>query len=87
MYYVYILQNKTGRFYIGKTSSVEKRLMRHNQGEVFSTKPYRPWTLIFYEAYIRKSDADRREMYLKTAKGRTTIKTMLKDYLLYPFSI
>jgi len=37
--------------------------------------------MIFYEAYISKKDAQRREQYLKTTKGRTTIKTMLSDTL------
>ena len=55
-------------------------MKKHNASEVFSTKPYVPWKLIFYEAYLKSSDAKRREIYLKTAKGRTTLKTMLKDY-------
>jgi len=36
--------------------------------------------LIFYEAYLDKYDALRREKYLKSTKGKTTIRTMLRDY-------
>jgi len=36
--------------------------------------------LIFYEAYLVKSDAQRREMYLKTTKGKRALKLMLADY-------
>ena len=82
MYYIYILKNKQGKLYIGFSTDLKLRLQKHNSGSVKSTKPYRPWKLIFYEAYISKIDAKRREQYLKTAKGRTTIKTMLKDTLL-----
>lgn len=83
MFYVYILesQKNRGRFYIGYTTDLKDRFKRHNAGEVFASKPYLPWKLIFYEAYIKSSDAKRREVYLKTAKGRTTIKTMLGNYL------
>jgi predicted GIY-YIG superfamily endonuclease len=37
--------------------------------------------LIFYEAYKNKYDALRREKYLKTTKGRTTLKSMLREFL------
>ena len=82
MYYIYILLNKHNKLYIGFTTDLQKRLKKHNSGSVKSTKPYRPWKLIFYEAYLLRKDAKRREQYLKTAKGRTTIKTMLKDTLI-----
>lgn len=40
-----------------------------------------PVKLIFYEAYLDKYDALRRERYFKTNKGRTTLKSMLKEFL------
>jgi len=80
-YYVYVLRNEQGRLYIGYTEDVGKRVATHNGGKVFATKPYIPYKLIFFEAYTSMVDAKRREMYLKTAKGRTTIKTMLVDTL------
>ena len=40
-----------------------------------------PWSLIFYEAYIKSSDARRREKYLKTTQGHQAIRRMLCDYL------
>ncbi len=82
MFYVYVIESRKakGRLYIGYTTDLKARFKKHNEGEVFSTKLYLPWKLIFYEAYVKSSDAKRREVYLKTAKGRTTLKTMLKDY-------
>lgn len=81
MYYVYILRSiKFNRLYIGYTANLQSRFCFHNKGRVFATKPYTPWILISYEAYIERADAKRREIYLKSTKGRTTIKTMLKDY-------
>jgi len=46
-----------------------------------STNPRRPFELIFYEAYRSEYDAKRREVYLKSTRGRTTLKTMLRNFL------
>ena len=81
MYYVYVLLCNDNKFYIGFTSDLTKRIQRHKIGKVFSTKPRRPVELIFYEAYKNKYDALRREKYLKTSKGRTTLRNMLREYL------
>ena len=82
MFYVYILKSETRyRLYIGKTTNLKKRLKEHNAGQNASTKPYRPWELIFYEAYVKRSDATRREKYLKTTQGHQAIHRMLQDYM------
>ena len=81
-FYVYILRSRLDkRLYIGFTEDVFKRLQQHNDGNVQSTKPRRPFDLIFFEAYVNKYDALRREKYFKTAKGKTTVRSMLKEYL------
>lgn len=80
-YYVYVLHNPQKNFiYIGYSEDPKKRYHEHYLGKVKSTKSYKPLKLIFYEAYLTKSDAKRREKYLKSNKGRTTLMTMLKDY-------
>ena len=82
MYYVYILQSeKDHLFYIGFTTNLDLRILRHENGESPATKFRRPLKLIFYEAYLNKYDALRRERYFKTSKGKTTLKMMLKGYL------
>lgn len=80
-YYVYILRKTFRKFiYVGYSENIKTRIIAHNSGKVKSTKPYMPLELIHYEAYRNKKDAKRREMYLKTSKGKTTLRTMLKDY-------
>lgn len=82
MFYVYILQSEIkNRLYIGKTADLKRRLKEHNSGQNVSTKSYMPWKLILYEAYIKRSDASRREKYLKTTQGHQAIHRMLRDYL------
>jgi len=80
-YYIYILQNSSKKYiYIGYSENIIKRIASHNSGKVRSTKPYMPLELIHYEAYKNKVDAKRRELYLKTNKGKTTIRTMLREH-------
>ena len=81
-YYVYILQSlNNNSFYIGYTSDLKKRIKDHNSGESKATKPFRPYRLIFYEAFLNRIDAKNREVYLKGGYGRKTIRSMLKNYL------
>ena len=81
-FYVYILYNKLKNYiYIGYSENLKQRIVEHNKGYSKSTKAYLPLELIHYEAYRNKKDAKRREIYLKTNKGRTTLVTMLKEYL------
>jgi putative endonuclease len=80
-FYVYVLHNvKMNFIYIGYSEDLKSRAQYHNAGKVQSTKPYLPLELIHYEAYKSKADAKRREFYLKTNRGRTTLMTMLKEY-------
>jgi putative endonuclease len=82
-YYVYVLHNFSKNFvYIGYSEDLKTRVATHNKGKNKSTKPYIPLDLIHYEAYLNMKDAKRREKYLKSNKGRTTLITMLKAYFL-----
>jgi putative endonuclease len=81
MYYVYILQSlKDGSLYTGYTSDLKRRFEQHNSGKSSATKPFRPYKLIFYEAFANRIDAKNREEYLKSGWGLKSIKTMLKNY-------
>jgi len=81
MYYVYILFLKDGTLYKGSCSDLRARIVEHNLGKVKSTKNKRPLRLIHYECYLLKSDAQRREKYLKTTEGRRFLRQQLKDLL------
>jgi len=80
-FYVYVLQSiKNKELYVGFTADLRKRIEKHNRKLNFSTKPYAPWKLIHYEAYLNKQDAKRREKYLKTNQGSRLLKRMLKEH-------
>lgn len=81
-YYVYILKSlKNGSLYIGYTTDLKRRFKQHNNGESKATKLFRPYKLIFYEAFLNRMDAKNREIYLKSSYGRKTINKLLVKYL------
>ena len=77
-YYVVVLRSdKFEHNYFGFSSDVERRIIQHNTGHTKSTKPYRPWRLLFAEAYSSKNEAIEREKFLKSGQGREYIKKVL----------
>ncbi len=63
-YYVYILYSiDYHKLYIGFTKDLVKRVMKHNSGQSPATKPYIPYKLIYYEAFLNKKDAMCREQF------------------------
>ncbi|EKD67698.1 MAG: hypothetical protein ACD_48C00257G0002 [uncultured bacterium] len=80
-FYTYVLESKIKKkLYIGYTGDLVKRVKEHNLGLNQSTKPYKPWKLIYYEASLDQEDAKRREKYLKTSQGGRLLKRRLKEY-------
>lgn len=81
-YFVYVLLSlRDNKFYIGFSSNVERRLLEHQAGKNISTAHRRPLQLIFYEAFVSKEDALRRERYFKTSKGKTVLRMMVSSFL------
>ena len=66
MFYVYLLKSRAKNYhYIGFSSDLRKRFSEHNLGKVRSTKFYKPFYLIYYEAYNNETIARKRELELK----------------------
>jgi len=66
MFYVYILKSeKDKKLYIGYTDNLQRRIKEHNEGKVLSTKPRRPFELVYFEGYKSEKDARQREKNLK----------------------
>ena len=65
MYYVYILQDRHGKIYIGYSADLKKRLQDHLKGRSCYLRNKRPVKLIYYEAYLSRKDARAREKSLK----------------------
>ena len=75
MIIVYVIRSlKDGRFYVGMTNDLERRMQEHQSGKTKSTKAFRPWKLIFTESYPSYLEARKREKYLKSGSGKELIK-------------
>ncbi len=72
---------KDYKFYIGFTGDLKRRFREHNSGKNISRKSRIPFSLIYYEAHRSKIDAQRREQYFKTSKGKSTLRQTLKESL------
>jgi len=84
MYYVYILRSSKykRRIYIGSTSNLKRRFKQHNSGDTKSTKYGIPWTLVYYEAYLSKTDCLKRERNLKNySSSYSNLKLRIKGSL------
>jgi putative endonuclease len=64
-----MLENLNNRHYIGITTNTKRRTVEHNNGSTKSTRPFRPWKLIYIEKYKTRQEACKREWYLKHSKG------------------
>ena len=79
MMYVYVIRSeKDGRFYVGMSGNVEKRVKEHTNGRTKSTKGYTPWKLFFFEEHANRLIARKREKYLKSGFGKAWIKEKYK---------
>jgi len=79
-YFVYLLENANSRHYVGITTDPTRRLMEHNSGSTKSTRPFRPWKMIYTEEFDTRQDACKREWHLKHAKGRKEKLDIIQNY-------
>ena len=81
-YAVYILYSRKDRkLYVGCSSDIEKRLKRHQGGQVAATANRRPLELVHSEQFESKADAFNRERFLKSLWGAREKKKILLKWL------
>lgn len=79
MAWVYILATKSGRYYIGSTSDIDKRLAHHLGGHTPSTKRLQARSLLLLQIYKTLAEARSVERKIKKLKRRDYIEKMIKD--------
>ena len=79
-YFVYMLENESKRHYVGITTDTRRRLIEHNNGSAKSTRPFGPWKVIYTEVFDSRSDACKREWFLKHAEGRKEKLSIIQKY-------
>ncbi|CAM3634031.1 GIY-YIG domain-containing protein [Flavobacterium gelidilacus] len=77
-YFVYILYSKLkSKFYIGYTSNLEERIIRHNQKSKGFTGSVNDWELVYKETFGQKELAIQREKVIKSWKSSIKIKELI----------
>jgi putative endonuclease len=80
MFSVYVIRSlSTGKFYVGHTGDVERRLKEHNNGLSHYTRHERPWELVWSEECQSSSEAMRREQEIKSRKSRSYIIKLVDE--------
>ncbi|MCX6723847.1 MAG: GIY-YIG nuclease family protein [Candidatus Staskawiczbacteria bacterium] len=75
MYYVYIIKSEKRNYnYVGITNNPERRIKEHNRGYNRITKPYKPFKIILIEKHFDRTEARKREKFLKSGYGKEYVK-------------
>ena len=82
MFFVYFAVSLSNdKVYIGFTSKDPVvRIQEHNSGYSAFTRNSGPYELIYYESYICKKDALRREKFYKSGVGREIKKLIVAHF-------
>ena len=83
-YYVYVLKSEaTGKYYIGHTNNLERRLLRHNdpeyKGSRYTKRQGGPWRLVFKERFLTRAEAMKREKDIKRMKSRDFLESLVAE--------
>jgi putative endonuclease len=77
---LYILRSESsGRFYIGSTDNLKRRLSEHARGHAASTRGRGPWTLVYKEEFATLLEARQRELQVKRWKSSKMILALCRN--------
>jgi len=81
MFTVYVLRSlRNSKRYVGYTAKdAEHRLLEHNNGSNEYTRRNGPFILIYREVFPTKSEALKREKFLKSGQGRKFLDQITGD--------
>ncbi len=83
MYYTYVLFSlKNKHLYTGSTENLKQRIDEHNSGHGGTySKKNKPFTLVHYEAFLSKKDAQKQEKFYKSGYGREVLQAKIVNSL------
>lgn len=79
MNYTYILKCRDGSLYTGWTNDLRKRIKAHNEGKGAKyTKSRAPVSLVYFEEYETKQEAQKREYAIKRCTKKQKLSLISK---------
>ena len=77
--FVYILKSSGGRFYVGSTTDVNRRLKQHASGNTSTTKRMGIIALVFSQEFPTLQEARKVERKIKSWKRKDFIEKIIID--------
>ncbi len=79
MGWLYILKSETGRYYIGSTSDLGRRIKQHKSGKTRTTRVLKTYSLVYSEKYSTIGEARVREKKLKSYKSKKYLEWLMSN--------
>ncbi len=76
---LYILRNAEGKYYVGATRDLIRRLSEHNRGQARSTRGKGCWILVYTEEYPTFVEAHARERHIKRKRRKSYIEWLISE--------
>ncbi len=77
--FIYILEDNNGKFYIGSTDNLERRIHQHELGHTQTTRNMAQPKIVFYQEYGDLEKARGVERKLKMLKRKDYIRKIILD--------
>ena len=76
---VYFLKDEKGKFYVGSTDDLERRLYQHKIGHTQTTRRMFAPRLVFSQKYDNLEQARKIELRIKSFKRKDYIEKIIED--------
>lgn len=76
---VYILKGNNGKFYVGSTNDLERRLKQHKNNHTPTTKKMNGFELVLFQEYDSLLTARKIEIKIKNLKRKDYIEKIIND--------
>jgi len=77
--YVYILKDEAGKFYIGSTDDIDRRMGQHRSGHTQTTRRMNLPGLVFNQVFPTLDQARKIEKRLKQLKRKDYIEKIIRE--------
>ena len=77
--YVYILKDKNGKFYVGSTDNLERRLKQHKNGQTQTTRNMDNFEVVLKQEYDSLDLARKIELKIKKLKRKDYVEKMINE--------
>jgi len=74
---LFLQSTLNGRFYVDSSDNPDRRLLEHNAGNTKSTKPYRPWKIVYQHQF---SEINGGKAYLAGVQANLSARVALSVF-------